>query len=84
MPRQFATNPVAFLTAMDPEIEQYERGDCPILGMALEPAVPMADAGPNPELVDFKRGRTIALGNAAMTDGSGVDATFLRDAIVDL
>jgi P-type Cu+ transporter len=41
---------------MDPEIEQVGPGDCPICGMALEPkGVPAADAGPNPELVDFKR-----------------------------
>ncbi|MDC1198865.1 YHS domain-containing protein, partial [bacterium] len=41
---------------MDPEIEQVGPGDCPICGMALEPkGVPPADAGPNPELVDFKR-----------------------------
>ena len=41
---------------MHPEIEQVGPGDCPICGMALEPkGVPPADAGPNPELVDFRR-----------------------------
>src|SRR3546814_13188422 len=41
---------------MHPEIEQVGPGDCPICGMALEPkGVPSADAGPNPELVDFRR-----------------------------
>ncbi|MBT5107529.1 MAG: heavy metal translocating P-type ATPase [Rhodospirillaceae bacterium] len=41
---------------MDPEIIREEFGDCPICGMALEPmGVPAADAGPNPELVDFTR-----------------------------
>ncbi len=41
---------------MDPEIVQEGPGDCPICGMALEPmGVPPADAGPNPELVDFTR-----------------------------
>jgi len=40
---------------MHPEIEQAGPGDCPICGMALEPMMPLADAGPNPELVDFKR-----------------------------
>ncbi|MBP7001081.1 heavy metal translocating P-type ATPase [Amaricoccus sp.] len=41
---------------MHPEIEQVGPGDCPICGMALEPkGVPAADAGPNPELVDFRR-----------------------------
>jgi Cu+-exporting ATPase len=39
---------------MDPEILREEFGDCPVCGMALEPmGVPAADAGPNPELVDF-------------------------------
>jgi len=40
---------------MDPEIVQEGPGDCPICGMALEPMVPTADAGPNPELIDFRR-----------------------------
>jgi Cu+-exporting ATPase len=41
---------------MHPEIEQVGPGFCPLCGMALEPkGVPAADAGPNPELVDFRR-----------------------------
>ncbi|GMG81553.1 heavy metal translocating P-type ATPase [Paralimibaculum aggregatum] len=40
---------------MDPEIVRDAPGDCPICGMALEPMVPTADAGPNPELLDFRR-----------------------------
>ncbi len=40
---------------MDPEIVQEGPGDCPICGMALEPMMPTADQGPNPELIDFKR-----------------------------
>ncbi|HMQ93601.1 MAG TPA: heavy metal translocating P-type ATPase [Amaricoccus sp.] len=41
---------------MHPEIEQVGPGDCPICGMALEPkGVPTGEAGPNPELVDFRR-----------------------------
>lgn len=41
---------------MDPEIVQEGPGTCPICGMALEPmGIPDADAGPNPELVDFTR-----------------------------
>jgi Cu+-exporting ATPase len=41
---------------MDPEIVQEGPGVCPKCGMALEPmGVPPADAGPNPELVDFVR-----------------------------
>jgi len=41
---------------MHPEIVQEGPGDCPLCGMALEPmGLPPADAGPNPELVDFTR-----------------------------
>ena len=47
---------------MDPEIVQDNPGTCPICGMALEPmGVPPADAGPNPELVDFTRRLKVAL-----------------------
>jgi Cu+-exporting ATPase len=44
-----------YTCAMDPEIVQEGPGDCPICGMALEPMTPTADAGPNPELIDFRR-----------------------------
>ncbi len=41
---------------MCPEIVSDGPSDCPSCGMALEPmGVPAADAGPNPELVDFTR-----------------------------
>ena len=40
---------------MHPEIIEDAPGDCPKCGMALEPMTPSADAGPNPEYVDFKR-----------------------------
>lgn len=40
---------------MDPEIRQIGPGTCPICGMALEPDMPRADAGPNPEYIDFLR-----------------------------
>jgi Cu+-exporting ATPase len=40
---------------MHPEIVQDGPGDCPICGMALEPMLPSADAGPNPELADLRR-----------------------------
>ena len=47
---------------MDPEIVQEGPGTCPICGMALEPmGIPPADAGPNPELVDFKRRLAISI-----------------------
>ena len=40
---------------MHPEVRQVGPGSCPICGMALEPELFSADAGPNPELVDFTR-----------------------------
>ncbi|MDK3071960.1 heavy metal translocating P-type ATPase [Sedimentitalea sp. JM2-8] len=40
---------------MHPEIVQDGPGECPICGMALEPTMPSAGSGPNPELVDFRR-----------------------------
>ncbi len=40
---------------MHPEIVEDGPADCPKCGMALEPVTPSADAGPNPELVDFRR-----------------------------
>jgi Cu+-exporting ATPase len=40
---------------MHPEIVRDGPGACPICGMALEPMLPTADAGPNPELVDTTR-----------------------------
>ena len=46
---------VRYTCPMDPEIIRDAPGDCPTCGMALEPMMPSADAGPNPELVDFRR-----------------------------
>jgi Cu+-exporting ATPase len=40
---------------MHPEIRQTGPGSCPICGMALEPLVASADAGPNHELIDMTR-----------------------------
>ncbi|MEL6319006.1 MAG: YHS domain-containing protein, partial [Pseudomonadota bacterium] len=58
---------------MDPEIVQEGPGDCPICGMALEPMTPSADAGPNPELIDFRRrliiGAPLAFGVAMLEMG---------------
>ncbi|MEO8722502.1 MAG: copper-translocating P-type ATPase [Sphingobium sp.] len=45
---------------MHPEIHRNEPSDCPICGMALEPEVPVVDAGPSPELADFTRRLLIA------------------------
>ena len=38
---------------MHPEIRQVGQGSCPICGMALEPLLATAEAGPNHELIDF-------------------------------
>ena len=46
---------------MHPEIRQVGPGACPICGMALEPEIATADAGPNAELVDMTRRFWIAL-----------------------
>ena len=40
---------------MHPEVVRDAPGDCPACGMALETVMPDADAGPNPELADFRR-----------------------------
>jgi Cu+-exporting ATPase len=40
---------------MHPEVRQQGPGTCPKCGMALEPEMPSAEEGPNPELVDFRR-----------------------------
>lgn len=40
---------------MHPEVRQDHPGACPICGMALEPEIAMADAGPSEELLDMTR-----------------------------
>src|SRR6185436_1401986 len=50
---------------MHPEIPQVGPGSCPICGMALEPEMVSADAGPNPELADMSRRLWIGLALAA-------------------
>ncbi|MEM1130740.1 MAG: heavy metal translocating P-type ATPase [Pseudomonadota bacterium] len=65
-----------FTCPMHLEIVQEGPGDCPICGMALEPMMPTADAGPNPELVDFKHrlmiGAPLALAVLALEMGGMV------------
>lgn len=59
---------------MHPEVAQAGPGQCPICGMALEPVMPTAAAGPNPELVDFRRrlsiGAPLALAVLALEMGA--------------
>ena len=40
---------------MHPEVRQIGPGNCPICGMALEPALVSLDDAPNPELMDMTR-----------------------------
>jgi Cu+-exporting ATPase len=40
---------------MHPEVRQVGPGSCPICGMALEPELVSAEAGPSPELVNMTR-----------------------------
>jgi Cu+-exporting ATPase len=49
-----ATGPI-YTCPMHPQIRQVGPGNCPICGMALEPEVVTADAGPSAELVDMTR-----------------------------
>ncbi|WP_029936652.1 copper-transporting P-type ATPase [Sphingomonas sp. UNC305MFCol5.2] len=46
---------------MHPEVRQDHPGACPICGMALEPEIASADAGPSAELVDMTRRFRISL-----------------------
>ena len=46
---------------MHPEVRQDHPGACPICGMALEPELVSADAGPSAELIDMSRRFGIAL-----------------------
>jgi len=60
-----AASPGAIYTCpMHPEVRQVGPGACPICGMALEPAEPTADDGPDPELTDMSRRFWVALGFA--------------------
>src|SRR5881394_1613449 len=40
---------------MHPEIRMPASGNCPKCGMALEPVMPTAEEGDNPELADFSK-----------------------------
>ena len=69
---------------MHPEIIQIGPGTCPKCGMALEPmGVPQADAGPNPELVDFRRrflwSSLLTLPLVLLAMGPMVGLGFIRD-----
>ncbi len=50
-----------YICPMHPEVRQVGPGSCPICGMALEPEMATADAGPNPELLDMTRRMWVGL-----------------------
>ena len=52
---QSAVESAIYTCPMHPEIRKVGPGSCPICGMALEPLLAAADAGPNPELIDMTR-----------------------------
>ena len=62
-----------FTCPMHPDVRQEGPGACPICGMALEPEMPTADAGPNHELIDMTRrfwiGAVLTLPVAALAMG---------------
>ena len=68
-----AADGAIYTCPMHPEVRQVGPGNCPICGMALEPAEITADAGPNPELVDMTRrfwiGTALALPVVALEMG---------------
>ena len=65
---------------MHPEIRRDAPGSCPICGMALEPLIAAADAGPSPELADMTRRFWIGLALAVMLPTLAVSVRRLRDA----
>ena len=46
---------IDYTCPMHQEVVQTGPGACPVCAMALEPLVPTANTGPNPELVDMRR-----------------------------
>ncbi|MDE3822949.1 copper-translocating P-type ATPase [Sinorhizobium meliloti] len=46
---------VIYTCPMHPQVRQIGPGNCPICGMALEPAVVTAETGPSAEFVDMRR-----------------------------
>ncbi len=54
-PEGEADERVIYTCPMHPEVRQQGPGTCPKCGMALEPEMPSAEEGPNPELIDFTR-----------------------------
>jgi Cu+-exporting ATPase len=64
-PPQPAATGTIYTCPMHPQIRQLGPGNCPICGMALEPEVATAEAGPSPERVDMERRLWIGIALAA-------------------
>src|SRR6266536_1520393 len=73
---------------MHPQIRQNAPGNCPICGMALEPVMPTAEEGENPELRDMVRRFWVALVLSAplllLAMGEGVRGFDLSGVIEQL
>ncbi len=70
---------------MHPEVIRDGPGDCPVCGMALEPARVAPDAGPNPELADMTRrawiGTVLALPVVALAMGEHLPGLDLAGTV---
>jgi Cu+-exporting ATPase len=64
-PPEPAVAGAVYTCPMHPEVRQEGPGACPICGMALEPAEPTADDGPDHELTDMTRRFWVAVGLSA-------------------
>ena len=73
-----ATRCTIYTCPMHPEIRQVGPGSCPICGMALEPVLLSAEAGPNHELIDMTRRFWIGL---ATLTGSAIRGAFIGSPI---
>jgi len=60
-PARSVSGGAIYTCPMHPEIRQAGPGSCPVCGMALEPEMPTAATGPNPELADMSRRLWIGL-----------------------
>ncbi len=73
---------------MHPQIRQVGPGACPICGMALEPEMPSAATGANPELVDMTRrfwiGLALAVPVMAVEMSGHFGAHWFAPAVVQL
>lgn len=82
-PRASEPQATEWTCPMHPEIRRPGPGSCPICGMALEPVLVSADAGPSAELVDIARRFWIGLAMAVPVVALEMGGHFL-DGVGDL